>query len=124
MTPAEAHARFEEIVARAMRAPDPAEALARASRNRRLPAELRKALSRAADDGARIAGLLVAKLRFERLLRGSPEAEAWFERDPAGFAAAFRRYHEAVPLTSFFPPAEARAFQRWAESSRSATVAP
>lgn len=118
MTPAAAHARFEEIVARAMRSRDPAAALERASRNRALPADLRRALAKAAGDGARIAALLVARLRFERLMRGSPEAEAWFERDPQSFAEAFRRYHEETPLTAFFPPAEARAFRSWARGAR------
>lgn len=113
MTPAQAHARFEEIVAKALTAPDPAAALARAAKNRRLPAELRRALAAAQPDGVRMAALLVARLRFERLLRGSPEAEAWFDRDPEGFAAAFRRYHAEVPPAAFFPPVEARLFQRW-----------
>ena len=115
MTPAAAHARFEVIVEKAMRSRDPVTPIARASRNRSLPIDLRRALAHAAGDGARIAALLVARLRFERLLRGSPEAEAWFERDPEGFAEAFGRYHEAVSLTAFFPGAEARAFRRWAK---------
>lgn len=118
MTPAAAHARFEEIVARALRSRDPAAALSRASQNPSLPRALRRALAHAAGDGARVAALLVARLRFERLLRGSPEAETWFERDPEGFAEAFRRYHEATALTAFFPPAEARAFRSWARRAR------
>lgn len=113
MTPAAAHARFEQIVAAALTAPDPAAALARAAKNRRLPAELRRALAAAQPDGVRLAALLVARLRFERLLRGSPEAEAWFDRDPEGFAEAFRRYHAEVPPSAFFPPVEARLFQSW-----------
>jgi hypothetical protein len=113
MTPAAAHARVGRVLARAMTAPDPVEALRRASRDARLPAPMRRALRGASEDGVRMAALLVAKLRFERLLRGSPQAEDWFERDPAGFAAAFRRYHEAVPPSAFFPPAEARLFDAW-----------
>ena len=114
MTPAAAHARFEAVVAEAMTAPDPVAVMARAARDRRLPAALRRALGAASEDGVRLAALLVARLRFERLLRGSPDAEAWFERDPEGFAAAFRRYHAEVPPTAGFPPDEARLFQRWA----------
>jgi hypothetical protein len=96
-----------------MTAPDPVEALRRASRDTRLPSPMRRALREASADGVRMAALLVAKLRFERLLRGSPEAEDWFERDPAGFSAAFRRYHEAVAPSAFFPPVEARLFHAW-----------
>jgi hypothetical protein len=59
----------------------------------------------------------VARLRFERLLRGSPDAERWFDADAAGFAAAFRRYHRDVPAAAFFPPDEARAFGDWLERS-------
>lgn len=114
MTPAAAHARFEAIVAEAMTAADPVAVMTRAARDRRLPAELRRALGAASGDGVRIAALLVARLRFERLLRGSPDAEAWFERDAEGFAAAFRRYHAEVPPTASFPPDEARLFRRWA----------
>lgn len=113
MKAAEAHARFERALMRAMRAEDPAASLARSARDTRLPAELRAALARAAGDGARLAALLVARLRFERLMRGSPEAEGWFERDPEGFARAFRRYHAEVEPTAFFPAHEARLFARW-----------
>jgi hypothetical protein len=60
-----------------------------------------------------LSALLVARLRFERLLRGSPEAEAWFERDPAGFGEAFHRYHAEVPPRAFFPATEAALFQAW-----------
>lgn len=65
------------------------------------------------EDGERMTALLVARLRFERLLQGSREASAWFERDPAAFSAAFRRYHEGVPPTAFFPPQEAALFLEW-----------
>lgn len=69
-------------------------------------------------DGVRIAALLVAKLRFERLLRGSSEIDAAFERDPQRFTEAFRRYHEEVPLTAFDPLAEVRAFSAWQDRAR------
>jgi hypothetical protein len=113
VTPREAHERFEAIVARAMTAADPVASLRRAARDRRLPPGLRKMLLAAGGDGVRIAALLVARLRFERLLRGSPEAEAWFDADAAGFADAFRRYHAEVPPSAFFPPAEALLFAAW-----------
>ena len=113
MTPSAIQARLERALVRAMTAADPAEALRRSARDPRLPAPVRRALRGASEDGVRMAALLVARLRFERLVRGSPEAEAWFEADPEGFAAAFRRYHAEVAPTAFFPPAEARLFQGW-----------
>jgi hypothetical protein len=113
LTEAQAFARYEEVVARAMTAPDPVAALRAAAEDPALPPGLRRGLQAADDDGIRMAALLVARLRFERLLRGCPEAEAWFDRDPADFAEAFRAYHAAVAPTAFFPPGEARLFKRW-----------
>jgi hypothetical protein len=113
LTQAQAFARYEEVVARAMTAPDPVGALRAAAEDPALPPGLRRGLRAADEDGIRMAALLVARLRFERLLRGCPEAEAWFDRDPADFAAAFRAYHAAVAPTAFFPPGEARLFRRW-----------
>ncbi|WP_437762207.1 hypothetical protein WME77_29470 [Sorangium sp. So ce764] len=116
LTGAQAHARYEALVARAMTAEDPVAALRAAAEDPALPPALRRALLGADEDGVRMSALLVARLRFERLLRGSPEAEAWFDRDPAEFSAAFRRYHAEVPPTAFFPPGEARLFRRWIEA--------
>lgn len=108
---ARAHAALERLLGRAMRAADPVAALQRASRNRRLPRALRELLAAVDVDGVRLVALLVARLRFERLLRGSPEAEALFEANPQRFAELFRRYHERTPLTAFFPQAEAELFR-------------
>ncbi|WP_437622342.1 hypothetical protein [Sorangium sp. So ce1151] len=116
LTGAQAHARYEEVVARAMTAADPVAALRAASADPALPAALRRALRGADEDGVRMSALLVARLRFERLLRGSPEAEAWFDRDPAAFSAAFRRYNAEVPPAAFFPAGEARLFRGWLEA--------
>jgi hypothetical protein len=113
MTPAAAHARFEAIVAAALVSRDPMAALARARRDTRLPRALRRALAAIDADGIALAAMLVAKLRFERLIRGCPAAEAWFERDPAGMTDMFRRYHEEVEMGAFFPPSEARLFRAW-----------
>lgn len=107
----DAYARFERAMADAIRAADPAAAiLAMADA---MPEELASRLRGADPDGVRIAALLAAKLRFERLLRGSSAIESGFERDPRGFSERFRRYHEAVPMTAFFPPDEAAAFAAW-----------
>lgn len=65
------------------------------------------------EDGLRIAALLVVKLRFQRLTNASRQANEWFERDPRGFAAAFRRYHQEVPPTAFDPWREAQQFAEW-----------
>ncbi|WP_437938133.1 hypothetical protein [Sorangium sp. So ce341] len=120
LTGAQAHARYEELVARAMTAEDPVAALRAAAGDPALPPALRRALNGVDEDGVRMSALLVARLRFERLLRGSPEAEAWFDREPAAFSAAFRRYHAEVPPTAFFPPGEARLFRRWIEAQAAA----
>lgn len=110
---ARAHAALERLLARAMVAEDPVAVLQRASRSRSLPGELRELLAEVDADGVRLTALLVARLRFERLLRGSPEAEALFEADPQAFAELFRRYHARTPLTAFFPQAEAELFRRF-----------
>jgi hypothetical protein len=111
MTPARAHAIYERLLVRALRSADPVAALRRGGR--RLPRAMRQAIDRANEDGIRMTALLVARLRFERLLRGSSDAEAWFEQDPESFAGAFRVYHTSVAPTGFFPQAEARLFKRW-----------
>jgi hypothetical protein len=84
---------YERVLARALRAPDPPAAVA--------------------PDGLRLAALLVTRLRFERLLRGSGAAEAWFRANPAAFTRAFGRYHRQVACQALFPSDEARRFERW-----------
>jgi hypothetical protein len=110
-------AEYERRMAAAMRARDPV-------------AAVRAIAPEACADGVRMTALLVARLRFERLMRGSPEAEASFERDPAAFAKDFRRYHAAVPPRAFFPVDEAALFRAWRDHeaspppARSRIVAP
>jgi hypothetical protein len=111
LTPAQAHAQLEAILVAVMQAADPPAELQRRSADPTLPATLRRALTAADPDGVRLAALLVCKLRFERLLRASPEAERLFTADPAAFAQTFRRYHESTPLHDFFPQREAQRFQ-------------
>lgn len=110
---ARAHGQLEAILADALRAADPVAALRRAARRPGLPAGMRRALLLADEDGVRLTALLVARLRFERLVQGSARAAQWFEDDAAGFTEAFRRYHQAVPLVAFFPREEARQFEAW-----------
>ncbi|HEX5136462.1 MAG TPA: hypothetical protein VFY93_05800 [Planctomycetota bacterium] len=109
--------RFDRAIADALTAADPVEAL-RAAAAGDWPPELRDALAAAAaqEDGVRLTGLLVVKLRFERLVQGSRRAGEWFDRDPKGFTDAFRRYHAAVPPTAADPRAEAALFERWCDA--------
>jgi hypothetical protein len=104
---------FELRLADILRAPDPATALRAAAKDPTVARWQRRAFARADPDGVRLSALLVARLRFERLLRGCPEAEASFARDQAAFSAAFRRYHTDVPPTAFFPQAEAALYRQW-----------
>jgi hypothetical protein len=119
VTAAQAHAAFERILADALLAPDPVAAVRAAAAEPGLPAALRRALLNMDEDGVRLSALLVARLRFERLMQGSPEAGRWFEDDAAGFTAAFRRYHQAVRASSFFPRGEARLFEAWLRATAS-----
>ena len=68
------------------------------------------------EHGVRISSLIVTRLRFERLLNGSRRAGEWFQRDPSGFTAAFKRYQDAVEPTASFAQDEARAFELWCAS--------
>jgi hypothetical protein len=104
--------RYERVIARVLLAADPVAALAEATRRTR-DAALREQLRAVDADGLRLSALLVARLRFERLVRGSGAAAAWFDRDPAGFAAYFRAYHAEVPPRAFTPAAEAADFLRF-----------
>jgi hypothetical protein len=105
--------RFERGLAAALTAGDPVRALRRLGADRRLPPRLRVALRRVRAPQVEMCALLVARLRFERLVRGCQEAEDWFERDPPAFSRAFRRYHADVRPTAFFPPEEADLFRAW-----------
>ncbi|MCC6877351.1 MAG: hypothetical protein IT378_23800 [Sandaracinaceae bacterium] len=106
---------FEHLYADALRAEDPVEALWQASLRPELSAELRAAMQSVDPDGLRMTALLVAKLRFERLIRGSAEADAFWGARPAELTVVFRRYHHEVPMTAFFPPDEAACFAAWCE---------
>ena len=79
----------------------------------RAPPVLRDGVQHIDDDGFRIAEILVAKLRFQRLYHGSLQVNEWFAADAAGFTEAFRCYHREVPPTTFDVRGEAEAFARW-----------
>ncbi|MFN0009601.1 MAG: hypothetical protein ACKVXR_17025 [Planctomycetota bacterium] len=105
--------RYEENLARVLLAEDPWKELQAAIADPATPASVRESLGQVDEDGLRISGLLVAKLRFERLMNGSRHAAEWFERDPGEFTETFRRYHAAVAPTEVFPSREARQFEAW-----------
>ena len=119
-------AAWERVLAAALRSDDPMAVLRAASADAQHPPPLRRAFARAtrSEAGVRMASLLVAKLRFERVMRGSAVASAWFERDGRSFTEAFRRYHAETPLTAIFPAAEAAAFLAYCERERLFRVPP
>lgn len=104
---------IERCLADLIRADDPARALADAREDPSTVPELRDALRHVSPDGLAIAALLVARLRFERLVQGSDTAARWFDADPAGFSATFREYHLCVPPTAHFPAGEALMFEQF-----------
>jgi hypothetical protein len=104
---------YEELFSRAFTSRDPLAALRAARDDGATPAALREALSSLDEHGVRLSSLIVTRLRFERLLNGSREAGEWFERDPADFTAAFKRYQDQVPPETAFAQDEARAFEAW-----------
>jgi hypothetical protein len=106
-------AAYERLFARAFASRDPVAVLRAASDDRSVPRELREALAVADETGIRLTGLIVTRIRFERLRNGSPRAARWFEDDPRGFAAAFKSYQDEVEPTAAFPPDEARSFEAW-----------
>ncbi len=119
MSEADRNARLETILAAAMRAEDPVAALLAAAEHE-TDLETREALRRVDPDGVRMQALLIARLRFERLVRASIEAGERFEASPQEFTKTFRRYHREVPMHAFFPKDEARGFAAWEAAARDA----
>lgn len=109
MRDADAIARLQALLGEALYADDPVAFV----RTRAAEPGADPALAAIDADGLRIAALLVAKLRFQRLLNGSKRAGEWFEHDAAAFTAAFRRYHREVAPTAIDPWREAAAFDAW-----------
>ena len=109
----EAYERYERGLSRALHAPDPVAALEEFARDPELSPELARRVAAADPRGVRLSALIVARLRFERLLQGSRAVGEWFERDGRGFTEAFRRYHREVPSRAESPREEARQFETW-----------
>jgi hypothetical protein len=110
-------ASFERILADAMTRRDPVAEFARAAADTSLPDWMRRAFRAAHADGVRLSALLVAKLRFERLVQGSRCASEWFDRDARSFTAAFKRYHEHCPPRAVMASDEGRAFDAWCDAN-------
>jgi hypothetical protein len=105
------------LVVQALTDADPQAVLERGRKRADLDESSRAALTRIDPDGLTIAALLIARLRFERLIQGSREFAEWFEQDPAACTEAFRRYHHSVKATGIFPLEEARAFEAWSSGA-------
>jgi hypothetical protein len=65
------------------------------------------------EDGLRMSGLIVRKLRFERLTGGDHDLRDLFDRDPQAFLPLFRQFTAEVPPEAYFPDDEARRFRKW-----------
>jgi hypothetical protein len=114
------HVAVERRLAAAMRAPDPVARLAPAIAR----ATGRRTISTAERDGVRTNALLVATIRFQRLVRWSLKSKDWFLADTPAFVAAFRRYHRSTPMTAHFPRQEARLFRAWRARQPQARASP
>ncbi len=104
-------ARLQERMCAALRSRDPAAAFRAIADDPALDASLAAAVRAANARGVAITALIVAKLRFERLMNCSRVAIDWFERDGAAFARAFRAWHESTPPGVVSPAADARSFE-------------
>ncbi|MBL8797948.1 MAG: hypothetical protein JNM56_28885 [Planctomycetia bacterium] len=78
-----------------------------------LSAEERCWLEAIDSDGLHLSGLLVKKLRFERLTRADPALGELFAQQPAEFMQQFRAYVRAIPPSVYFPGQEAYRFRQW-----------
>lgn len=68
-------------------------------------------------DGLAMTGLIVKKLRFERLTRADRATAELFEAEPERFVELFHRYTAAVPPAAYFPGHEAALYRKWREST-------
>lgn len=102
---------LQRALARALTSNTPLETLRQEAAG--LSAEERALLDGVGADRFLLTGLLVRKLRFERICRGDTKAEEWFAREPERFTEAFEAYNAEVPSTEFFPRLEAQAFRAW-----------
>ena len=109
----------QTIILHALLAEDPPAALRSAieQANDLTPVE-RDQLQQLNGDGLRISGLLLKKLRFERLTRGDADLDKLFGDDPDAFMRLFRAYDGATTPAAYFPDEEARQFRTWRDDGR------
>ncbi len=101
---------LQNILALALYDPDPKAKLEALARTAELSREERDILSGVQARGLKLTHLLLMNLRFERVLRGCPALKEWFEAEPEGFVAVFRKYHKASPPKALFASQEAEGF--------------
>lgn len=109
---------LQRVLGRALVGPDPEAELTAAAAG--LPEHLTALLCHVDHEGLQIARLLVARLRFERLMHGSRRAMRLFERAPELLTRRFRDYHADVPPTASDPWGEAESFEGWLRKRRGA----
>ena len=96
---------------------DPVTALRRLVADGGFPSWLEPMVPGLDPDGLRMTGLLIAKLRFERIINGSAAAAHWFVAEPATFAVACRGHHRALPPLDHGPRWEAESFAAWCQQT-------
>jgi hypothetical protein len=102
---------FQRILALALHDAAPRERLRELAQDAALTSDERGLLEAIDDDALKLTSLVVRKLRFERVLRGSPEVREELERDPDRVRGELRAYVREVPPRFGFPDDEARAFE-------------
>jgi hypothetical protein len=103
----------QSILLRALTSEDPAAALAPLLADAELTDQERTWLRGLDADGLRMTGLMLKKLRFERLTRADDEMAELFAQSPDEFVRRFAAYAEAVPPRAYFPDQEAAIYRRW-----------
>ena len=104
---------IQHILAKALFADDPFAALQAALERSELSEADRASLAGISPDGLRMAGLLVKKLRFQRITGGDPRLRQLFDEDPERFVRLYRAYAEASASNTVFPDQESRQFRQW-----------
>ncbi|MCO4744645.1 MAG: DUF692 family protein [Proteobacteria bacterium] len=102
---------FERGLGPALRSASPVQAVR--DLGNALPAPHREAVLQADADGLRLSAMLIAKLRFERILNGVEGIDAALDTDAQGFTRRFSSYHRNSPATAVFPWEEAALFKAW-----------
>lgn len=113
---------LQNILAQSLYHPDSQKKLVELSVSADLTQEERLLLARVQPRGLRLTHLLLMNLRFERVLKGRPDLESWFESDPKGFVEVFRKYNESAPPTVLFAGQEAKQFSKFLEQNSAGKI--